>query len=400
MTAMIDSPLAAVYALPGRSTRAIIDLDALSANVAELRRIVAPPTALMAVVKADGYGHGAIMVSRCALAAGASMLGVATVGEAADLRKHQITAPILLLGPTDPSEIERALALDVEITIADPTALDAVGAAATALGKTARVHLKIDSGMHRFGATPRDALALIDQFADFENVDLVAVCTHFAAADEPEHPATGQQSAVFEQAAAQLRSRLGRPLAVHSANSAATLRGMAANDDIARCGIAMYGLAPGPQVPLPDAMQPVLSVTSRLSRVHRAAVPCGVGYGQTYVPECDETLGLVPVGYADGYHRALSGKASVQIGLSRCPVRGHVCMDQTIVGDVPDGTAEDALVGVAGPFGGGPGFDELAALAGTIPYELVAGLSHRIPRYYVANDRVVATLIEGVLDSI
>lgn len=394
-----DAVLSEVYARPGRSTRAIVDLDALSRNVSELRRYLGPQTALMAVVKGNGYGHGAVMIARCALASGATMLGVATVGEAAELRAHQITAPVLILGPVDPTELERALVLDVELMIGGRETLDIIAATATAISKTARVHLKLDTGMHRFGATPRDALALVEELDQREHVDLVGICTHFATADDPAHPATGQQSAIFEQAAAQINAKLGRSIALHSANSAATLRGTAANDQIARCGIAIYGIAPSMHVPLPEAMQPVLSLTSRLSRVHRASVPCGVSYGHVYTPECDERLGLIPLGYADGYHRALSGKSTVQIGAARCPTRGVVCMDQVIAGNVPEETAVGALVGIAGPMGGGPGFSELAALAGTIPYELLAGLSPRVPRYYMANGRVVATLIEGRLDS-
>lgn len=400
MSTCVDSTLSAVYSHPGRSTRAIIDLDALAGNIAALRKFISPGTALMAVVKGNGYGHGAVMVARCALASGASMLGVATVGEAADLRAHDITAPILLLGPIDPSEVQRALIIDAEITIGDQEALKVIEATASTLGKAARVHLKIDSGMNRFGAAPRDALALMDRFDETEHIDLVGLSTHFATADDPSHLATGQQSAVFEQTTAQIFARLGRKIPVHSANSAATLRGMSAHDQIVRCGIAMYGIAPSAHVPLLESMRPALSITSRLSRVHKASVPCGVSYGHTYEPECDEMLGLIPLGYADGYRRALSGTASAQIGAERCPVRGVVCMDQMIVGNVPADAATGTMVGVAGPIGGGPAFAELAALAGTIPYEMVAGLGSRLPRYYVADGRVVATLIECELSTL
>jgi alanine racemase len=400
MTNCVDSALEAVYGCSGRSTRAIIDLDALAGNVRAIRQLLAPPTALMAIVKGNGYGHGAVMVARCALASGAAMLGVATVGEAAELRAHQIHAPILVLGPIDPSEVERAVSLDAEVMIGSHGALAELDAAAMGQGKIARAHVKIDTGMHRFGVTPRDALTLVDGIDELEHVDLVGICTHFAAADDPSHPATAQQSAIFEQTVAQVCSRLGRTIPVHSANSAATLRGMAAHDQIVRCGIVMYGIAPGSHLSLPEAVRPVLSLTSRLTRVHRASIPCGVSYGHVYQPACDETLGLVPIGYADGYQRVLSGKATVQIKNNRCPIRGVVCMDQLVAGDVPDDAQAGDLVGVAGPMGGGPSFAELAELGGTIPYEMVAALSARIPRYYVADGRVVATLIEGLLTSI
>lgn len=395
-----ESTLDVVATLPGRATRAIVDLEALAGNVAALRRLLAPSTQLMVVVKGDGYGHGAIMVSRCALSSGASMLGVATVGEAAELRQHQISGPILLLGPCDASEVERAVLLDVDVTVAGPELLDAVAAAADRSGKTARVHLKVDTGMHRYGAAPRDALALIDRFEPLENVDLVAVSTHFAAADETEHSANAQQAAIFEDIAARIRVQLGRPIAIHSANSAATLRGMATGTDIARCGLAIYGLAPGPEVQLPADVRPVMSVISRLARVHCGDPGCGVSYGHTYISEDEERFGLIPIGYADGYSRALSNRSWVCINGHRCPIRGNVCMDQVVSGDVHASTDVGDVVGIAGPIGGGPGFDEIAELAGTIPYEVIAGLSRRIPRYYVAGGKVVATLIEGRLETI
>jgi alanine racemase len=400
MIELQESTLDVLAALPGRATRAIIDLEALAGNVAALRRLLAPTTHLMTVVKSDGYGHGVVMVSRCALASGASMLGVATVGEAAELRQHQITAPILLLGPCDPTEVERALALDIELTVAGSELLDAVAAAAERLGKIARVHLKIDTGMHRYGVTPRDALAVIDRFEAIESVEIVAIATHYASADEPEHPANIQQAAIFEGVAAQIRVRLGRTIAIHSANSAATLRGMATGTDIARCGIATYGLAPGSDVPLPGDFRPVMSLISRLARVHCGEAGSGVSYGHTYIAESDERFGLVSIGYADGYLRALSNRSWVCIDGQRCPVRGNVCMDQMITGDVPETAQEGSLVGIAGPIGGGPGFDELAELAGTIPYEMLSGISRRVPRYYVADGKVVATLIEGTLETI
>jgi alanine racemase len=400
MTEISDPTLAAVFALPGRSTRAVIDLEAIAANVRALRTAVAQPTGLMAVVKAVGYGHGAVMVSRCALANGASVLGVATVSEAADLRKHQVASPIVLLGPCDPSEVERALMLDVDLTVASQTLIDAIARSASALGKTARVHLKIDTGMHRFGTNTREALALVDRFETLENVDLVGVSTHFAAADKIEHPANVHQSAIFEQAVAQVRARLGRFVGAHSANSAAALRGMAVGTEFARCGISVYGFAPGADIPLPEGMRPAMSLVSRLARVHDSDVGSGVSYGHRYVSDHVERFGLIPVGYADGYRRSLSNMADVQIGESRCPVRGVVTMDQVVAGDLPNSAKEGDLVGIGGPLGGGPGVDALAALAGTIPYEMVSGIGCRVPRYYVASERVVATLIEGQLETI
>jgi alanine racemase len=400
MTPIDDPTVAAVCALPGRTTRAIIDLDAIAVNVMTLRDLLPATTSLMAVVKGDGYGHGAVMVARSAISSGATMLGVATVGEAAELRDHQVVAPILLLGPCDMSEVRRALELGVEITVADPGLLDAVDAVSAEMGRVARIHLKIDSGMHRYGASPADALAIADRIAPLEHVDLAGFSTHYATADDTGHVASAQQAAIFEQVAAQVRVRVGRPFALHSANSAATLRGMANGTDIARCGIAIYGVAPSREVNLPTGMRPALSLFSRLARVHVGRAGDGVGYGHTYVCAADEWFGLLPLGYADGYRRALSNKSWVCISGRRCPDRGSISMDQTVVGDLLETDQPGDLVGLAGPLSSGPGFDELAELSGTIPYEMLTGLSRRIPRYYVASGRVVATLIENRLETV
>jgi alanine racemase len=400
MTPPVDPTIDAVYAFPGRSTRAIIDLDAIAANVGALRDLLPTSTTLMAVVKADGYGHGAVMIARCAISAGATMLGVATVGEAAELRDHQIVAPVLLLGPCDVTEVRRALELNVEISVAGAELLDAIDVVAAEMGRSARIHLKIDSGMHRYGASPADALAMADRIAQYEHVGLVGLSTHYATADETGHFASAQQAAVFEQVAAQVRVRVGQPFALHSANSAATLRGMDNGTDIARCGIAIYGIAPSREVNLASGMRPALSLMSRLARVHAGRSGDGVGYGHTYICTADEWFGLIPLGYADGYRRALSNKSWVCVGGRHCPDRGNISMDQSVVGGLLETDKPRDLVGVAGPLSGGPGFDELAELCGTIPYEMLTGLSRRIPRYYVTSGRVVATLIEGRLETV
>ena len=203
--------------------------------------------------------------------------------------------------------------------MAGPELLDAIDAAAGEMGRMARIHLKVDSGMHRYGAAPADVLALVDRMAGLESVELAGVSTHYAAADETEHVANARQAAIFEQVAAQIRVRIGHPFALHAANSAATLRGMAAGTDIARCGIAIYGLAPSPQVGLAAGMRPSLSLMSRLGRVHAWQGRDGIGYGHTYVCEAEEWFGLIPLGYADGYRRALSNRSWVCIAGQRCP---------------------------------------------------------------------------------
>jgi alanine racemase len=397
VTQTVESILNAVFALPGRSTRAIINLDALSANVRELDRIAGDQTALIAVVKANGYGHGAVMVARTALAAGAQMLGVATVGEAARLRAHDVVAPILLLGPCDPSEFERAISTGVAFVIGSQSVLEGLLAATERLGKTAKAHLKIDSGMHRFGFPPEESIEAAARLEHSEHVDLVALCTHLASADTPDDLANVRQPAVFEHAASRIEVEVGRKLPLHVANSAAIINGISSGARYARAGIAMYGLRPGAVTPVPESLAPVMSLVSRLARVHRAPAGSGVSYGYTYTTDADENVGLVPVGYADGYRRAWSNRAIAAVAGDHRPVRGRVCMDQLVIGALPDSTSEGDVVGLLGPVGGGPAVGELAGLAETIDYEIVTGIGQRVPRYFVSEGRVVAMLAEDTL---
>lgn len=397
MTSTTDPLVDAVYAFSGRATRAIIDLDALAANVRELKQLLAPDTKLMAIVKAYGYGHGAVMVSRTALDAGAEMLGVATVGEAADLRANSVTAPILLLGPCDPGEVERAISLDVEFMVGSMLLLEVIARAAVAASTCARIHIKIDSGMHRYGASCDDVLPICERAELLETIDLVGLATHFASADDPSAHSNTEQIDAFGQVVEQVRALVGRPVAFHMANSGAAIHGLATNSAIARIGIAMYGLSPGPETQLPLGIDPVLSLTSRLARVHQAPPGSGISYGHTYQCADSERLGLLPIGYADGYRRGLANLGWVTVHGAQCPVRGRVCMDQTVVGNLPSDAEDGDLVGIAGPIGEGPSIDELAALLGTINYEIISALSPRIPRYYVSAGKVTASLIEGQL---
>jgi alanine racemase len=393
-----EAILDAVFALPGRSTRAIINLDALSSNVRELDGLSGDQTALIAVVKANGYGHGDVMVARTALAAGAHILGVATVGEAAHLREHDMVAPILLLGPCDPTQFERALSIGIDFVIGSQSGLEGLLAATERIGKAAKAHLKIDSGMHRFGFAPDESIDAAARLEQSEHVDLVALCTHLASADNPAALANVRQPAIFEHAASRIESELGRTLPLHVANSAAIINGISTGARYARTGIAMYGLRPGPQTPVPETFAPVLSLVSRLARVHRAPGGSGVSYGHTYTTGTDEILGLVPIGYADGYRRAWSNRATATVTGDRRPVRGRVFMDQTVIGALPDTTAEGDVVGLMGPVGGGPAVGELADLAETIDYEIVTGIGQRVPRYFVSEGRVVAMLAEDTLN--
>ena len=393
----LADPLTALDGTAGaaRATRAVIDLDALVGNVRCIRQSLSPGTGLMAVVKANGYGHGATMVARTALEAGAAALAVATVGEAARLRREGIGAPLLILGPIDPAEAAAALRLDLELTVATDVLLDAVAEAARALllPRPAAVHVKADTGMRRYGALPEAAVALARRVAADPALELAGFSTHFAAADEADETFTREQAARFDRCLADLAAVGIRPARVHAANSGATLRSRRYDYDLVRVGIALYGLPPSAEIGLPTGMRPVMTVRSRIARIVELAPGDTVGYGRTYRAAGIERAALIPIGYADGYRRALSGRAWVGIGGRPAPVLGRVSMDQTVVG-IPTGV--EARVGdevtVAGgrPDEGAPSVAELAEALGTITYEVVTGVADRVPRHYVRGGELVA----------
>lgn len=376
--------------LDQRATRAEIDLDVLQANVATLKASLAPNVELMAVVKGNAYGHGARMVAPAALAAGASQLAVATVGEGRQLRSLGLEVPILVLSPISSAEVSLALAANLDLAIGTHELLSAVTGAAEATGARPGLHVKLDTGMHRYGASADLAIHLASQIAGSEHLRLAGLMTHFAVADEPDNPATDQQAALFERVLHRLRDQGVHPTHHHLANSAATLRGPHWHGTMVRTGIAMYGLPPSPEVALPDGMRPVMSIRSQVMRVHRLAAPESVGYGHTYIPAASEVDALIPIGYADGYRRALSNRGWMAIAGQPAPVVGRVSMDQTVV-RLPDGLTVGPGAGVSVLGGeGGPSATEIADLIGTINYEVVSGIAPRVPRHYLRDGQVIA----------
>ncbi|HET8631750.1 MAG TPA: alanine racemase [Thermomicrobiales bacterium] len=375
-----------------RASRAEIDLDAVANNVRHFAALAGGRAAVMAVVKANAYGHGAVMVARAALDAGARWLGVATVDEGAHLRRAGIAAPILVLAPADPAEAEAAGDADLTLAVADLDLAAAVARAARAAGRAATVHLEVDTGMRRFGAPAGAAAALAAQVAALPGLRLGGLYTHFATADEADRAFFAEQRARFAAVVREVRAAgIGAPL-VHEANSAAALAVPDSHLDLIRVGIALYGLSPLAEVPAPAALRPVAAVRSRVARVLDLAPGDSVSYGRTFVAERPLRAALVPLGYADGYRRALSGRAAMLLGGRRAPVLGRVCMDQTVVA-VPEGL--DVRVGDEVTALGAQGDDrvtaeELADLAGTITYEITTGLGARLPRHYLRAGRVVA----------
>ncbi len=367
-----------------RGAVATIDLDALRHNVATVRAQVG--TDVMAVVKADAYGHGLVRCAKAAQDAGATWLGVALPSEAVVLREAGVTGRILTWLETPGSPFDDCVERDIDVTVSAPWALEAVRAAAARLGVTARVQLKLDSGLSRNGATLADWPALVAEARQAElsgSIRVTGLWTHFACADEPTHPSVGRQIDQFDQALGLAELAGLRPEVRHAANSAAALAVPAARYDLVRIGIAMYGLSPGEAIGSGPALglRPVMSLRARLASVKRVPAGSGVSYGHHYTTEAETTLGVVPVGYADGIPRSASNVGPLVAAGAARTVAGRVCMDQVVVdlGDDPAVPGDEVVI-----FGAdGPSADDWAAVCGTIGYEIVTRIGPRVPREHL-----------------
>ncbi|MFI8322527.1 alanine racemase [Streptomyces sp. NPDC085529] len=379
-------------ALPPRRARAEIDLGALRANVRALRARVAPHVRVMAVVKADAYGHGAERCARAALDAGADWLGTATPQEALALRAAGITGvPVLcwLWTPGDPWD--EGIEAGLDMAVSGRWALDEVTAAARRTGGTARIQLKADTGLGRNGCQPADWPGLVAEALKAEKAGLVKVTglwSHFACADEPGHPSIAAQLEVFRSMLDYAEKAGVEPEVRHIANSPATLTLPEAHFDLVRPGIAMYGVSPAPELGTSAelGLRPVMSLKASVALVKEVPPGHGVSYGHHYVTGGETTLGLIPVGYADGVPRHASGRGPVLVDGTVRTVAGRVAMDQFVVdlgGDRPAPGTEAVLFG-SGEHGE-PTAQDWAEAADTIAYEIVTRIGARVPRVYLGE---------------
>nr|WP_199921645.1 alanine racemase [Intrasporangium calvum] len=372
-------------ATAGLTVWAEIDLDAFEDNVRTLRAR-APHSQLMAVVKADGYGHGLLPVARAAVRAGADWLGVAQPTEAFALRDAGVTTRILTWLSVPGTDFAGAVRRDIDVSASAPWTLDAIAGAARSEGRSARVHLKVDTGLGRGGAFGTDWPTLVEHARRLESegaISVVGIWTHFAMADAPEHPTVlAQQDTFFEAVATAERAGV-RPEVRHLANSAATLVHPAAHADLVRPGIAMYGLSPVPEVADDFGLRPVMTLRARLALVKRWPAGRGISYGHVYAPEVDTVVGLVPAGYADGVPRSATNVAPVQVGARRTTIAGRVCMDQFVVDLGPDSAAAAGdVVTLFGKPSEGPTAQDWADATETISYEIVTRIGARVPRLW------------------
>ncbi|MFT4188853.1 MAG: alanine racemase [Aeromicrobium sp.] len=359
---------------------AYVDLDAYAEN---LRRLGAhaPGAQLMAVVKANAYGHGLVPMARAARAAGVDWLGVATLDEALALRRAGDEGPLLCWLHAPGADFAAAAEHDVEVTASSAAQLAEIRAAA----RVPRFQLKVDTGLARngaYGAAWPELVAAARRAAG-DGLAITGVWSHLACADEPEHPANDAQEARFREAVAELEAAGVDPGLRHLANSAALLTRPGAHFDLVRAGIASYGLPPAPSLVHDVPLRPVMTLRARLAGVKRVPAGQGVSYGHRHVTDRGTTLGLVPAGYGEGIHRAASGRASAWIHGRRVPVVGTICMDQLMVdlGDLPARAGD--LITLFGPGDDGePTAQDWAEASGTIGYEVVTGLGGRVQHVY------------------
>jgi alanine racemase len=375
-----------------RATRAIVDLDVIAGNVAALKKLAPPQTRFLAVVKADAYGHGAPQVAATALEAGASILGVATVSEGQILRRCGITAPILVLSSIDPSDVQAAIAARLEITVAEPDLLEAVAREAASSETRVAVHVKIDTGLRRYGAMPADVVHLARRIQSHAQLTLAGVSTHFASSDEPDEPFTAHQYAIYQRVITDLAGEGIAPGSFHVSNSAALITGVGIEQGMVRAGIALYGMPPSEEVALPPGVQPAMRIESRVARVTPLQPGDTVGYNRKWRAEAAAMGVLAPIGYADGYRRGLFGKAWAGLHGQRAPLLGRVSMDQTVF-MVPEGVSArvgDPIHIMGRPEDGAPTASDLAEMLETNTYEILVGIRARIPRVYLRGGEIVA----------
>jgi alanine racemase len=364
-----------------------IDLRALAHNVRELKRSLSARTELMAVVKADAYGHGAVAIARTVLQAGADWLGVATIPEGIELREAGIPAPILLLGATNTSEQVEAIAQwQLQPTICTPKQA-LIFSESLKPGQLMPVHLKIDTGMSRLGMPWQEAAEFVQLVGRLPQLQIASVYSHLATADDPDRSIMQLQHQRFEQAIANLKAIGMTPPRLHFANSAATLVDPSLHYDLVRTGLALYGLYPAPHLRDTVQLKPVMQVKARVTQVKAIAAGTGVSYGYKYVADRDILAAVVGIGYADGIHRNLSNQMTVLIRGQRVPQIGAITMDQLMldVSTIPDLQAGEVVTLLGQDGAEQITADDWAETLGTISWEILCSFKHRLPRVAIGT---------------
>ncbi|NHC39938.1 alanine racemase [Bacillus sp. MM2020_1] len=369
-----------------RDTWAEISLDHIKNNYLQFRQFVQPQAKIMAVVKADGYGHGAYEIAKTAMEAGANYLAVALLDEAIELRLSGITHPILVLGYTPTRSVRAAIIEDISLTVFDHEVLDEVICQSDRLRKKAIIHLKIDTGMSRIGvSTPNDALILAKKASNAAHVYLEGIFTHFANADNENSAPTYSQFKKFQTIVEYLESHYINIPIKHCCNSAATMKFPDMHLDMVRIGVALYGLYP--DVSLKNhsiKLEQAMSFKTKIAAIKKVAASQAISYGWTWKPERESLIATLPLGYADGLSRLLSNRGKVLIHGHKSAIAGRVCMDQTMIDitDISNCSVGDVVTIFGESCSSFQKVDEIAHLMGTINYEVVCLIGKRVPRVY------------------
>lgn len=364
-----------------RPTQAIINLEAISHNISEIRKKIGSKRELMAVVKADGYGHGSVEVSQAALRSGADSLGVAIPEEGRVLREAGIAAPILVLGLIQPEEAYKVVSFRLEQVVTSVEHLEALDQEGQKAGVRVNVHVKVDTSMGRIGIKPEDAVSFVRKVKSFKNLNLEGLFSHFPTADEKDKTFSKQQLRLFDQVIHEIQLAGIELPKKHIANSGAVLDLPESYYDMVRPGIMIYGLYPSREVSRSIKLIPAMTLKTRVAAVKMVPPGTPISYGRTFITKKKTMVATLPIGYADGYSRLLSNRGVVLIKGCRAPLIGRVCMDMCMVdvSDVPDvKRGEEAIL-----FGEEPSVDEIATIIGTIVNEVVCAVGKRVPRIYV-----------------
>lgn len=370
---------------------AAIDLDAVCHNISEIKKLVGPDTKIMPVIKADGYGHGAVPVAKALNKIGVDGFAVAIIEEGIALRKQGITKPILILGYTSEYQYASLIQHEIEQTVFSYEMAEAISKFAVTMKKEARIHIKVDTGMNRIGFKPtEESVGQVQRIQKLPNIKIQGIFTHFACADEEDKTSARYQKKLFDQFVSKIEEKGIEIPVKHVSNSAAIMDLRECRMDMVRSGIITYGLYPSEEVDKSAIdLKPALSLISHVIHVKEVGPGEGVSYGSTFVTDRKTRIATIPVGYADGYPRALSSRGRVIIRGQYAPIIGRICMDQFMV-DVTDieGVSVMDRVTLVGTDGDkNITVEEAADLAGSFNYEFVCGIGKRVPRVYFQDGK-------------
>ncbi len=377
-----------------------VNLDNLIYNVKNIRKIVREETKIMGVIKANAYGHGAVVFAKVLLENGVDALAVATIREAIELRESGITSDILILGYTQDSDLELVVKYDLTQTIYNYRQAEILSKLAIEYEKTIKVHIKIDTGMSRIGYRKLEDVEEIVKISKLNGIEIDGAFTHFATADSKDKSFTNDQYNRYKDIIDAVEAKGINIPTKHVSNSASIMDLPEYNLDMVRAGIILYGLYPSDEVIKDNLnLKPVMTLKTKLSHIKTVDKGTGIGYGQTHIVDKESKIGTIPIGYADGYSRLLSNQADVLVGGKRAKILGRVCMDQTMIDltDIKDVKQEDEVILFGDGSLGEPTIDELAKYVSTINYELATLIGRRVARVYIKDGEVVE-LVDYVLD--